>query len=211
MSIEAAASREKTRSMAYVALCIAVMAVSAWVTVPIGPVPVTLQMFAFTFAIVVLSPKECITATAGYLLLGAVGLPVFSGMQGGLAKLMGPTGGFLWGYLVGVAVACVLLAALRRAGFGSDRQRGAASQVGKSDAANRGVIAFLRSFGAEILAGVVFTAVAYVCGTFQFTLVMNASVAEALAACVLPFVAIDVAKIVAAVIAADAVRAVIRR
>ena len=123
MSIEAAASREKTRSMAYVALCIAVMAVSAWVTVPIGPVPVTLQMFAFTFAIVVLSPKECIAATAGYLLLGAVGLPVFSGMQGGLAKLMGPTGGFLWGYLVGVAVACVLLAALRRAGFGSDRQR----------------------------------------------------------------------------------------
>ena len=211
MSIEAAASREKTRSMAYVALCIAVMAVSAWVTVPIGPVPVTLQMFAFTFAIVVLSPKECITATAGYLLLGAVGLPVFSGMQGGLAKLMGPTGGFLWGYLIGVVAACVLLADLRRAGFGSDRQRGAASQAGKADAANGGAVAFLRSFGAEILAGVVFTAVAYVCGTFQFTLVMNASVVEALVACVLPFVAIDVAKIVAAVIAADAVRAVIRR
>lgn len=204
MSVEAAASREKTRSMAYVALCIAVMAVSAWVTVPIGPVPVTLQMFAFTFAIVVLSPKECIAATAGYLLLGAVGLPMFSGMQGGLAKLMGPTGGFLWGYLLGVIAACALLALLRGMGDKSGKREGGKDERG-------GAIGFLRNFGAEILAGVVFTAVAYVCGTFQFTFVMNASLAEALAACVLPFVAIDLAKIVAAVVAADAVRAVIRR
>ncbi|MDO4503126.1 MAG: biotin transporter BioY [Coriobacteriia bacterium] len=193
-------NRSKTRSMAYVALCIAIMAVSAWVTVPIGPVPVTLQMFAFTFAIVILRPSECLAATAGYLLLGAVGLPLFSGMQGGLAKLMGPTGGFLWGYIFGVAAATALLAAVRKSGL-APQQKGEGSGVG----------AFLRNFGWEILAGVVFTAIAYVCGTFQFTVVMNASVAEALAACVLPFVLIDFGKIVAAVLAADAVRAVIRR
>ena len=52
----------RTRSVAFVGLTIAIMAVSAWVTVPLGPVPFTLQMFAITFAIVVLRPKEAIAA-----------------------------------------------------------------------------------------------------------------------------------------------------
>ena len=211
MSPSAERTSGRLRALTMTALFAAILAVICPISIPIGAIPITFSLLVVYLAGGLLGPGLGTLAVLVYLALGAVGLPVFSGMQGGLAKLMGPTGGFLWGYLVGVAVACVLLAALRRAGFGSDRQRGAASQVGKSDAANRGVIAFLRSFGAEILAGVVFTAVAYVCGTFQFTLVMNASVTEALAACVLPFVAIDVAKIVVAVIAADAVRAVIRR
>ena len=95
----------RTRSLAFVGLSIAIMAVSAWVTVPLGPVPFTLQMFALVFAIVVLTPRECIAAVTGYLLLGAVGLPVFSGMRGGIGVLAGPTGGFLWGYLLGAAAA----------------------------------------------------------------------------------------------------------
>ena len=99
----------RTRSVAFVGLTIAIMAVSAWVTVPLGPVPFTLQMFAITFAIVVLRPKEAIAAIAGYLLLGAVGVPVFSGMRGGLGVLAGPTGGFLWGYLLGVSAAVLFL------------------------------------------------------------------------------------------------------
>ena len=109
-----AASASRTRSIAFVGLAVAIMAVSAWVTVPLGPVPFTLQMFAITFAIVMLSPKECIAAIVLYLALGAIGLPVFSGMSGGIAKLMGPTGGFLWGYIFGVAAAVGLLYVLRR-------------------------------------------------------------------------------------------------
>ena len=89
-----AASASRTRSIAFVGLAVAIMAVSAWVTVPLGPVPFTLQMFAITFAIVMLSPKECIAAIVLYLALGAIGLPVFSGMSGGIAKLMGPTAAF---------------------------------------------------------------------------------------------------------------------
>lgn len=96
---------QRTRSVVFVGLTIAIMAVSAWVVVPLGPIPFTLQMFAITFAIVVLSPKEAIAAITGYLLLGAVGVPVFSGMRGGIGVLAGPTGGFLWGYLFGVAAA----------------------------------------------------------------------------------------------------------
>lgn len=98
---------QRTRSVVFVGLTIAIMAVSAWVVVPLGPIPFTLQMFAITFAIVVLSPKEAIAAITGYLLLGAVGVPVFSGMRGGIGVLAGPTGGFLWGYLFGVAAAAL--------------------------------------------------------------------------------------------------------
>ena len=100
-----AAASSRTRSVAFVGLAVAIMAVSAWVTVPLGPVPFTLQMFAITFAIVMLSPKECMAAIVLYLALGAIGLPVFSGMSGGIAKLMGPTGGFLWGCSTCCAVA----------------------------------------------------------------------------------------------------------
>ena len=78
----------RARSIAYVALTIAIMAVSAWITVPLGPIPFTLQMFAFTFAIVVLRPSEAMAATLGYLALGAIGVPVFSGMRGGIGVLM---------------------------------------------------------------------------------------------------------------------------
>lgn len=93
-----AASASRTRSIAFVGLAVAIMAVSAWVTVPLGPVPFTLQMFAITFAIVMLSPKECIAAIVLYLALGAIGLPVFSGFKSGPQVLLGATGGYLVAY-----------------------------------------------------------------------------------------------------------------
>ena len=107
----------RTRSIAFTALSIAIIAVSAWITVPIGPIPFTLQMFAVTFAIIVLMPRQAIAAIAGYLVLGAIGVPVFSGMRGGIGVLMGPTGGFLWGYLIGVSLAVGVLALFRARGI----------------------------------------------------------------------------------------------
>lgn len=80
MATVAAVSRQrsKTKSLAFVGLTVAIMVVSAWVTIPIGPVPITLQIFAVAFAIMLLSPKEAIAAVYCYELLGAIGLPVFS-------------------------------------------------------------------------------------------------------------------------------------
>lgn len=172
----------RTRSIAFVGLTVAVMAVSAWVTVPIGSVPFTLQTFALSFAILVLRPKECMAAVACYLLLGAVGLPVFSGMRGGLGVLAGPTGGFLWGYLIGAAAAVALLAAFRR----------------------RGAVV-------DATACVAFTAVAYACGWAQYMLVTGAGPLAALLTAVAPFVVVDALKIAAAVAAARAVRAAVGR
>ena len=143
---------QRTRSVVFVGLTIAIMAVSAWVVVPLGPIPFTLQMFAITFAIVVLSPKEAIAAITGYLLLGAVGVPVFSGMRGGIGVLAGPTGGFLWGYLFGVAAAALFLHAVRtRLGMAGGKNAPRLTRAEKTAMTPlQRAGAFLRSFGVEI-------------------------------------------------------------
>lgn len=231
-----ARSSSRTQSIAFVGLTIAVMAVSAWITVPLGPVPFTLQMFAFTFAIVMLKPQEAVAAVTGYLLLGAVGAPVFSGMRGGVGMLAGPTGGFLWGYLFGVAAAVLLLSAVRGR---AARRAGARARVAAADTAGRAegadepaggtvlsgavhagasrcgasraqkVCQFLRAAGVEIVAGVLFTAISYVCGWAQYMAVAGVGPEAAFVACIAPFVLVDLVKIVAAVACARAVRAAV--
>ena len=89
-----------SRSIAQCGLCCALLACSAWVTIPFGPVPFTLQTLAVALVPQVLARREAVFTVAAYLVLGAIGLPVFSGFQGGIGVLAGPTGGFLWGFLV---------------------------------------------------------------------------------------------------------------
>ena len=163
-----------------IALTIAIMAVSAWISIPIGPVPFTLQCFAVAFAICVLPAKECLASVGGYLVLGAFGVPVFSSMRGGISILAGVTGGFLWGYFIGALAGLAILAAFKK--MGKDR-----------------------TFVACLCACVAYLLCTYFCGTVQFMGVAGASVQAALAACVIPFVAVDVAKLVAASLVARAV------
>lgn len=177
------ATASRTRSLVFVALCVAIMAVSAWVTVPIGPVPITLQMFAIVFSILVLTPKQCIAAICSYVLLGAIGAPVFSGMRGGFGVLAGPTGGFIWGFVLGVIVAVGLLALFRSRG--------------------------IDNVFVAVLVGIVFTVVSYACGTVQFMSIAHVDMMGALAVTVFPFVLLDLGKIVcAALVARVVVRAV---
>ncbi|EOS50733.1 biotin transporter BioY [Adlercreutzia caecimuris] len=202
----------RTRSVAFVGLAIAIIAVSAWVTVPLGPIPFTLQMFAVTFAVVVLSPKEAIASIAGYLLLGAVGVPVFSGMRGGIGVLAGPTGGFLWGYLLGVAAAALFLYVVRTK-LGVAGGKGAPKLTRAEVAAlspGRRAVLFVRNFGVDIVAGIIFTAIAYACGCIQYMAVGQVDLATAFLTAVAPFMVVDFCKIVAAVVCADAVRAVVK-
>ena len=90
-------STARARSVAFCGLSIALMAVAAWVTVPFGPVPFTLQTLAVMFVLFALPAKQALVAIGGYIVLGGLGLPVFSSFKGGLAALMGPTGGFIVG------------------------------------------------------------------------------------------------------------------
>ena len=98
MTSSAAPSHLRTLDMAYIALFAVLMAVCAWITVPMT-VPFTLQIFAVFAALATLGGRRGTYAVAVYLLLGAVGLPVGAGFQGGLGWLLGTTGGYIVGFL----------------------------------------------------------------------------------------------------------------
>ena len=90
---------QKTVKMAQCALSAAMLAVCAWVTVP-AAVPFTLQSLGVYLTLLLLGGKYGTVTVATYLLLGAVGLPVFAGGGGGIGVLCGVTGGYLWGFLL---------------------------------------------------------------------------------------------------------------
>ena len=94
-----ASARLSVRDMAYIALFAAVMAVCAWISVPLGDVPFTLQTFGVFAALGTLGGRRGTYAVAAYLLLGLAGLPVFSGFHGGPGVLLGTTGGYILGFL----------------------------------------------------------------------------------------------------------------
>ena len=89
-----------TYQMSVTALMAAVMCVLGPLTVPIGAVPISLANFVICLTAWLLGPKFGTLSVAVYLLIGLVGVPVFSGYGAGIAKLAGPTGGYLVGYLL---------------------------------------------------------------------------------------------------------------
>ena len=88
----------KTIDMVYIAMMAALMAVCSWISIP-GDVPFTLQIFGLFCVLGLLGGKRGTLAVLVYLLMGAIGLPVFSGFSGGLGRLLGTTGGYLIGYI----------------------------------------------------------------------------------------------------------------
>lgn len=85
--------------MALCGLFSALLAVCAWIALPLGDVAVTLQTFGVFLCLGTLGGKRGTISVLVYLLLGAVGLPVFSGFRGGIGMLLGTTGGYLTGFL----------------------------------------------------------------------------------------------------------------
>ncbi len=83
-----------------VSLFSALTAVGAFISIPIGLVPISLQNLFTLLSGMVLGSKSGIYSQLIYILLGMVGLPVFSGFRGGIGVLLGPTGGFLTGFVI---------------------------------------------------------------------------------------------------------------
>ncbi|MTB64780.1 biotin transporter BioY [Streptococcus sp. zg-86] len=100
-----------TKSLIYSAIGAGLIAVLSQIIIPIGPVPFTLQTLAIGLIASLYSPKAAITSLLLYLLLGAIGLPVFAGFSGGIASLFGPTAGFLWGFLLYAGVTALFTSA----------------------------------------------------------------------------------------------------
>ncbi len=163
---------EKVLFLAQSAVFAAVICVLSPLAIPIGPVPITLGAFAVMLTGAVLDWKRAGAAVLAYILLGAIGLPVFSGGKGGFGVIAGPTGGYIWAYLP----MAMIIAALG----GGPRERELAEDA--------------RTFAACVLS----TAVLYLLGTLQFTLVANSDWAHALTVCVYPFIPFDLGKAVCA-------------
>ncbi len=168
----------KTRDMALCALFAALLAVCAWLVIPIGDVPFTLQTFGVFAALGLLGGKRGTIAIAVYLLLGAVGAPVFAGFKGGVGALLGVTGGYLVSYIF---MGLIVIAAEKLFG---DR-----------------TIVFL-------IAGVIALIVCYAFGTAWFVVAYAKTAgpiswAAALGKCVIPFVLPDLAKLALAVFLRD--------
>ena len=96
----------KTYAIIITALFAALTAAFSQIFIPIGPVPINLALLAVFTAAGLLSPGRAVLSQVIYLLLGAAGVPVFSGFHGGFASIIGPTGGYLVGYVVAALALC---------------------------------------------------------------------------------------------------------
>ncbi len=157
-----------------IALFVALMTVCAWIKVPVGPVPVTLNTFAIFLAIGILGTKMGTIAIASYVALGLMGAPIFAGFAGGPAYLLGPSGGYIIGYIICAAVSGKLV---DRFGV-STLSLGASFAAGLLTCYAFGTIWFMTIYGANGL---------------------GADLGYVMSLCVVPFIIPDMVKIALAI------------
>ena len=90
--------------IAVIAVSAALITICSWISLQVGPVPVTLQTMAVLAVLLTSGGRRGTIAITVYLALGAVGVPVFAGFKGGPAAFLGPTGGFLAGFIAAALV-----------------------------------------------------------------------------------------------------------
>ena len=172
--------------MALIAISAALITVCSWISIPIGPVPFTLQTLAILAVMLTIGGKRGTIAVAVYLALGAVGVPVFAGFKGGIASFAGPTGGFLVGFVVAGLVFWLL-------------EKVAFKKLMKGT---------VKTWIFGVLISVIFELVMYVVGVIWFMTVYAAQtgpvgLATVLGWCVIPFIVPDIVKLVVAVLIAE--------
>jgi biotin transport system substrate-specific component len=96
--MEMTAAKMRTRDIAYIAVFTALTAVCSWISIPTA-IPFTLQTMAVFLAVGLLGGKRGTIAVTAYVLLGAVGAPVFANFSGGVGILLGQTGGYILGFI----------------------------------------------------------------------------------------------------------------
>lgn len=162
-------NRFRAQPMVLCALFAALTAVCAQLVIHIGPVPISLSLLPVLLCAALMETKYSTLMTVLYLVMGLIGLPVFSGLTGGLGKLMGPTGGYIIGY-----IPCALITSLF--------------------IARRG-----RAWHAQALGMALGVLACYVLGTAWFMGLTHRTLGESLGLCVTPFLPGDAVKIALAV------------
>ena len=161
-------SKLSVYQMTAVSLMTALLCILGPIAIPVGAVPISFTNFVIYLAIYLLGMKLGTLSCCIYLLAGMAGLPVFSGYSGGLAKLAGPTGGYLIGFLFMAMISGVIIQ----------------KHPGKT--------------GWSIFGMGIGTLIAYLLGTIWFMFQTNCTLWYALTICVLPFLIFDAIKIVLA-------------
>lgn len=158
-----------TKELTIAAVLTAITCVLAPMSIPIGPVPISLGVFCIFIVGAMLPPHLAVMSALVYIILGAVGVPVFTNFEGGLQKLAGPTGGFIAAYPF-----MALIIALS-------------------------IVIFKRKNILSVAAGMIIALiVCYAFGTIWFVISMNSTVKHALLVCVTPFIIGDLIKLVCA-------------
>ena len=93
-----------TRDLTQIAIFTALLSVASIISIPIGNVPITLQTLVVMLIGLLLSPKNSFLAILAYLLIGIIGVPVFASGKSGFGVILGPTGGFLIAFILGVVI-----------------------------------------------------------------------------------------------------------
>lgn len=166
--------------MVFVAMFAALTAVCSIISIPIGEVPVTLQTFAVCLSAALLGWKRGTLSVLIYILLGAVGVPVFAGMKGGVGVLAGPTGGYIIGFLLTAFII----------GFAAQRWERKALPL--------------------TLAMILGVLLCCTVGTIWFMVITKMHLGESLLLCVVPFLLPDAVKIAAAVLLSNRLTKAVR-
>lgn len=179
-------TNENTFRLVLTAMFAAVLAVASWISVPLPftPIPINLATLAVSLTGALLGYKYGSLSVLVYLLLGAVGVPVFAGFTGGLGHIAGPTGGYIVGYLTSAFICSLIINILDKEGT---KWWGTAIAV---------------------FAG---TLSCYILGTIWFIVLTHNTLAASLTMCVIPFLPGEVFKFVAAVILVAALKPVLNR
>lgn len=173
-------SRTAVKDLVFTAMFAAIIAVCSILSIPIGEVPVTLQTFAVCLSAAVLGWKRGTLSVLVYVLLGAVGVPVFAGMSGGVGILAGPTGG----YIIGFIPAALII------GLAADKWE-------------RRALPLTLAMALGVL-------VCYAIGTVWFMVVTGMHLGESLMLCVVPFLIPDAVKIALAMVLSNRLSKVVR-
>ena len=173
--------RTKTHKMVLCALFAAMTAVLSQIAIPIGPVPINLATFAVFCAGALLGSKLGALSFIIWAALGAVGVPVFTMFRGGLGALVGPTGGYIIGYIPAAFITGLLIETINE-----DDQ--------------------IYPYPVAMLAGML---AYFTLGTAWFMFSTNTGLWNALMFCVIPFLPGDLVKIVAATVVAKRLRPIL--
>ncbi|MBQ7157922.1 MAG: biotin transporter BioY [Treponema sp.] len=186
-------SKSTLRSV-FIALFAALICAGCFISIPIGLVPITVQNMFALMSGVILGSIHGAAAVGIFLLLGALGIPVFSGVKGGIAVLSGPTGGFLIGYFVGALIAGLIVGSPKL-----EEKKLTFKVVGKI-----------------VLATIVAFVLNYAVGIPWFMSVMEAKGAtktlqDTLKICLIPFIPGDSIKIAVTIILSFIIRPIVAR